>query len=53
MRVNDILQQPGCSNWLNIISVEAFNNNLNKQQFLNAVRLRYQLAIRILPTWCP
>ena len=37
IRANDILQQPGCNNWLNIIPIEEFNYNLNKQQFLDAV----------------
>ena len=50
---NGNLQKPGCNNWLNIIPVEEFNYNLNKQQFLNAVRLRYQLPIPNLPTRCP
>ena len=53
IRANDILQQPGCNNWLNIIPVEEFNYNLNKQQFLDAVRLRYQLPIPNLLTRCP
>ena len=50
---NDILQQAGCNNWLNIIPIEEFNYNLNKQQFLDAVRLRYQQPIPNLPTRCP
>ena len=52
MRVNDILQQPVCTNWLNIILTEQFNYNLNKQQFLDAVRLRYQLSLPNLSTRC-
>ena len=50
---NDIPQQPGCNNWLNIIPMEEFNYSLNKQKFLDAVRLRYQLPILNLPTRCP
>ena len=38
---NDILQQPGCCNMLNIMPIEEFNHNPNKQQFLDAVGLRY------------
>ena len=45
-KANDILQQPGCTNWLNI------NYNLNKQQFLDAVRLTYQLPIPDLTIRC-
>ena len=45
-RANNILQQPGCTNWLNI------NYNLNKQQFLDAVRLTYQLPITDLTIRC-
>ena len=41
IRGNNFLQQPGCNNWLNIIPIEEFNYDLNKQQFLDAVRLRY------------
>ena len=33
IRANDILQLPVCNNWLNIIPIEKFNCNLNKQQF--------------------
>ena len=50
---NDILQQLGCNNCLNIILIEEFNYNLNKQQFLGAVWLRYQLPLPNLPTRCP
>lgn len=53
LRANDLLQQPGCNNWLNTIPIEEFNYTLNKQQFLDAVRLRYQLPIPNLPTRCP
>ena len=45
-RANNILQQPGFTNWLNI------NYNLNKQQFLDAVRLTYQLPITDLTIRC-
>ena len=38
IRANDTLQQPGCQNWLNNIPIEEFNYNLNKQQFLDAMR---------------
>ena len=53
IRANDIFQQPGCNNWLNIIPIEEFNYNLNKQQFLDEVRIRYQLPLPNLPTRCP
>ena len=52
IRANNILQKPGCNNWLNIIPIEELNCNLNKQQFLDPVRLRYQLPIPNLPTRC-
>ena len=52
IRANHILQQPGCKNWLNNIPIEEFNYSINKQQFLNAVRLRYQLPMPNLPTRC-
>ena len=53
IRTNDILQQPGRNSWLSIIPVEEFNCNLNKQQFLDAVGLRYQPPIPYLPTRYP
>ena len=53
IRANYIRQQPGCNNWLNIIPIEEYNYNLNKQQFLDAVGLRYQLPNPNLPTQCP
>ena len=52
IRANDIHQQAGCNNSLNIIPIQEFNYNLNKQKFLNAARLRYQLAVPNLPTRC-
>ena len=45
IRANEILQKPGCNTSLNIIPIEEFNYNLNKQQFLDAVRPKYQLLI--------
>ena len=53
IRADDILRQPGCNNWLNITPMEEFNYSLNKQQFLDAMRLRYRLSILNLPTRCP
>ena len=34
IRANELLQQSGCNNLLNIIPIDEFNHNLNKQQFL-------------------
>ena len=52
IRANGILQQPVCNNRLNIIPIEEFNHNLKKQQFLDAVRLAYQLPLPNLLTRC-
>ena len=52
IRANGILQQPVCNNRLNIIPIEEFNYNLKKQQFLDAVRLGYQLPLPNLLTQC-
>ena len=53
IKANDILQQLGYNNWLSITLIEESNYNLNKQRFLDAVQLRYQLPIPNLPTQCP
>ena len=51
---NSMFQQlVGRSDRLNIILIKEINHNLNKQQFLGAVRPRYWLPIPNLPTWCP
>ena len=42
IRENGIFQWPACNNCSNVISTEEFNYNLNKQQFLDAVRLWYR-----------
>ena len=48
IRANTTLQQPGCNSWLNINPIQEFNYNLNKKHFLDAERLRYQLAVQSL-----
>ena len=52
IRANELLQKPGCNNSLNIIQIEEFNYNLNKQQFLDAVGISYQLPMPNLSTRC-
>ena len=43
IKANGILQQASFNSWLKIILNEEFNYNLNKQQFLDAERLRHTL----------
>ena len=52
MRLNDIAQEKGASNWLTVLPIIEQNFNLNKQQFLDAIRLRYGWTIPNLPTYC-
>ena len=40
-RCNDISNETGSSNWLNVIPMREFNYVLNKQQFWNSIGLRY------------
>ena len=53
IKADGVLQQPRCQNWLKVIPIEEFNYKINKQQFLDAVWLRYQLPIPNLTTRCP
>ena len=47
IRASDILEQPGCNNWLDIISNEDFNCTQNKQQLLDT-RCLYQVQHVVL-----
>ena len=44
-RQNDLIQEPGSSYWLNTIPLEDHNYTLNKQEFWDAIRLRYNWPI--------
>ena len=43
----------GASSWLNTIPLEEQNLDLNNEEFKDAVRLRYDILLSNLPTYCP
>ena len=43
----------GASSWLNALPIEEMAFNLNKEQFRDALRLRYNLNLDNLPSTCP
>ena len=44
-RHSDIIQEAASSNWLSTIHLIEFNYNLSKQEFWDAIRLRYSWPI--------
>ena len=52
IRINDIYQEKGVSNWLNVLPLKDQGFYLNKQEFWDAIRLRYGWEIPNLPTVC-
>jgi len=44
--------ETGASNWLNSMPLKEYNYHLNKQQFWDSIRLRYNWNIPGLPTSC-
>ena len=42
----------GASSWLNSFPIEEQGFNLNKEEFRDALRLRYSLPLRDLPIYC-
>ena len=51
-RHSDIIQEAASSNWLSTIPLIEFNYNLSKQEFWDAIRLRYNWPIPNLPSIC-
>ena len=51
-RCNNISNETGSSNWLNVIPMREFNYVLNKQKFSESIRLRYGRPIPGLPVSC-
>ena len=43
----------GASSWLNALPIEDMSFSLNKEEFRDALRLRYNLNLENLPTRCP
>ena len=51
-RQNEIIQETGSSNWLTTLPLLEFNYVLNKQEFWDALRIRYNWPIPGLPSRC-
>ena len=51
-RQNEIIREPGCSAWLVTLPIGEYNYNLTKQEFWDAIRLRYNWPIPNLPSRC-
>jgi len=43
----------GASSWLNALPIEELDFQLNKEEFRDALRLRYNLKLENLPSMCP
>ena len=43
----------GASSWLNAMPIEELDFQLNKEEFRDAIRLRYNMNLDNLPTYCP
>ena len=51
-RANDVATMTGASSWLSSMPLKAENFVLNKREFYDAIRLRYRLDLKYLPSLC-
>ena len=51
-RLNDISQEQGASSWLTVLPIKQLGFSLSKAEFWDAVRLRYGLPLKRLPSHC-
>ena len=51
-RVVELATEKGTSNWLTVIPIKEMNFNLNKREFRDAIKLRYDWEISDLPAIC-
>ena len=51
-RVVELATEKGGSNWLTVIPIKEMNFNLNKREFRDAIKLRYDWEIAGLPAMC-
>ena len=49
----DQARDKGASSWLNTLPIEEQQLNLNKEQFRDALHLRYNIPLAGLPSYCP
>ena len=48
----EICQEPGSSNWLTALPLREAGFSLNKQEFRDALAIRYNISIKELPETC-
>lgn len=48
----ELATEKGASNWLTVIPIMEMNFNLNKREFRDAIKLRYDWEITDLPAMC-
>ena len=48
----ELAAEKGASNWLMVILIKEMNFNLNKREFIDAIKLRYNWEIADLPAMC-
>ena len=53
IRAVDLAQMKGASIWLSALPLTSENFVLNKQEFMDAICLRYRWSLKRLPTQCP
>ena len=51
-RMVELAAEKGASNWLTVILIKEMNFNLNKREFRDAIKLRYDWEIADLPAMC-
>ena len=51
-RAVELATENGASNWLTVIPIKERNFNLNKREFRDAIKLRYDWEIADLPAMC-
>ena len=52
IRLNDISQEQGASSWLTVLPIKQLGFSLSKSEFWDALRLRYGLPLKRLPSHC-
>ena len=48
----DLLAEKGASSWLNVLPLQEFDFVLNKQEFIDSIRLRYNHPLNNVPKTC-
>ena len=51
-RQNEAIQESGSYNWLTTLPIKEFGYDLNKEQFWDALRIRYNWELPRMPTLC-